>query len=87
MWNVISFQEDSRTWQNFGIIAWKYQLSLKGILGMSGAGDYRLSLKPLAYTPCKLLFGIFLISACALSLCKAYSNTVWLFEVSDFFWN
>lgn len=85
--NVMSsFREDSRTWQNFGVITWKCQLSLKSIRGMFSTEGYRLSVKPLGYTPCKLPFGIFLLSACALSLClrKVHSKAVGLFEVSDY---
>lgn len=49
-----SFQKDSKTWQNSGVTIWKCQLSVKSMLGMSGAEDDRLSLKPLAYTDCLL---------------------------------
>lgn len=80
-----SSQEESRIRQNFGVSVWKCQLSLKSILGTSSAGGYCFSLKPLAYTCCKLSFGIFL-SASALGhhLSKGYSKAVWLFEVSDY---
>lgn len=81
---MLSFQKDSRTWRNFEVIIWKCQLSLNNILGMSGTENYWLSLKPLAYTPCEMPFGIGFISACAVGLCKAYSSMVWLLEASDY---